>query len=386
MTVLLVCVTTLFGSCPSPASSADSATAAPSATKRVVLSFAPFYRPNLRRIPLRRLTHLVYAFAEYGPDDRVRARPEDTGFAKNVAYLRSRRRVLPELRVLLGLGGAGEWSSFFARIAEPERRDAAARDAVQFMVANGFDGIDIDWEFPRPGTSEPDNFVAYMAALRRAMDFLGRENGRHYVLSTDVGFLVEDPFNPPAKDETPPAAAGSVDLWNVMAYSMRGAWNCFGGNGGTGHAAALRPRAGDPYARNGGAVAVAAWRRLGVPAQKIVLGIPFYGTLFEGVAPGSRGDGLGQACTGSPARQIDAPEIRSLGAVAGFEEHYDRASEAAYRYDPAGRRFLSFENVRSIAAKRRYAQRQGLAGVMSWDLGSDDAQFTLLRALSGVPR
>jgi chitinase len=170
-----------------------------------------------------------------------------------------------------------------------------------------------------------------------------------------------------------------------MAYSMRGAWNCFGDGGGAGHAAALRPVAGDPYARNGGAVAVAAWRRLGVPRQKIVLGMPFYGTLFEGVAPGPRGDGLGQACTGSPARQIDAPEIRSLGRVTGFVEHYDRASEAAYRYDPTSRRFLSHETARSITAKRRYAVRQRLGGVMSWDLGSDDAQFTLLRALSGSP-
>ncbi len=349
---------------------------------KAVISYFPFYRTNLRQIPLERLTQIVYAFVEYGPDGRVRPKDFDKDFAANVAYLTSRRARLPGLKVVLGFGGAGDWSSYFAKVTAPATRDAAAKDAVAFMEKNGFDGIDIDWESPKPGTAEPQNFVDYMAALRRELERVTARTHRHYTLSAAVAYLAEDPYNEQGKLETPPAAAASVDFWNVMAYSMRGPWNCSEGGGGAGHQAALRPMAGDPYVRNGGAVAVAAWKRLGVPANKIVLGIPFYGTLFEGVEPGPKGDGLRQHCTGSRSNQIDAPEASKLNAAAGFVDYYDTRSEAAYRYSARQKSFLSYETPRSIAAKRRYARAQGLAGVMSWDLGSDDSGFTLLKALS----
>ncbi len=353
-------------------------------TGGVVLSSYPFYRTNLQAIPFDRLTHVIYAFAEHGPGGVVRHRPEDTGFSKNVAELQARRRTHPGLKLLLGLGGGSGWSSGFASATTQGRVRASARSAVDFMRRNGFDGIDIDWESPRPGTGEPAQYVAYLKVLRGEMNALGAKTRRHYVLSTDVSYLAVDPFNEQGKDQTPPEAARFVDFWNVMAYEMRGTWNCFGEGGGAGFNAPLRPMAGDPYVRNGGAVAVAAWRRLGVPAKKIVFGIPFYGTLFSGVQAGPKGDGLGQPCNGSAGRQIDGPEIATLGNASGLVEHYDARGEAAYGYNPASKQFLSYETPRSIAAKRRFVASAGLAGVMSWDLGADDAKYTLLRALSGV--
>ena len=349
----------------------------------VVMSSYPFYRSNLQSIPFDRLTHVIYAFTEHGPGGVVRRRQEDTGFAKNVAELRERRRANPGLKLLLGLGGGSGWSSGFAAATTPARVQTSARSAVDFMRRNGFDGIDIDWETPKPGTGEPAQYVAYLKAIRREMDTLGTKSRRHYVLSTDVSYLAVDPFNEQGKDQTPPVAARFVDFWNVMAYEMRGTWNCFGEGGGAGFNAPLRPMAGDPYVRNGGAIGVAAWRRLGVPAKKIVFGIPFYGTLFTDVQAGPKGDGLGQACKGSAGRQIDAPELATLGTANGFKEHYDIRSEAAYRYNTASKQFLSYETPRSIGAKRRFVASQGLAGMMSWDLGSDDDAYTLLRALAG---
>lgn len=349
----------------------------------VVLSYYPFYRSNLPTIPFDLMTHVVYAFAQHGPDGAVRSRPEDTGFSRNVAALRAARKAHAGLKLIVGIGGAGDWSAGFAAATGPASVRASARSAVQFMRKNGFDGIDIDWESPRPKTTEPAQYVAYLKAIRAEMDALGTRTARRYILSTDVGFLAVDPFNDQGKDQTPPAGAKYVDYWNVMAYEMRGSWNCSDGGGGAGFNAALRPMVGDPYARNGGATAVAAWRKLGVPAKKIVFGVPFYGSLFTDVAPGPKGDGLGQRCKGNASRQIDSPEIATLGSAQGFEEHYDAHSEAAYRYNPTSRQFLSYESPRSIAAKRAFVESQGLAGVMSWDLGSDDARYTLLRALAG---
>jgi chitinase len=364
---------------------ASAAVSAPGA-QGVVMSWYPFYRTNFSSIPVERLTHLGYAMVEHGPGGIARPRPEDTGFARNVAALRAARTAHPGLKLIMGIGGAGDWSAGFAPATVPAQVGASARSAVALMRKNGFDGIDIDWESPKLKTTEPAQYVTYLKALRAEMDTLSKTTRRRYILSTDVSFLAVDPFNEQGKDQTPPAAARSVDYWNVMAYEMRGAWNCFGNGGGAGFNAPLRPIPGDPYARNGGAVAVAAWRRLGVPAKKIVFGIPFYGSLFNDVTQGPKGDGLGQSCKGNASRQIDGPEIATLGAAQGFEEHYDTHSEAAYRYNPTSKQFLSYETARSIAAKRRFVAKQGLAGVMSWDLGADDSAFTLLSALSGATR
>ena len=53
------------------------------------------------------------------------------------------------------------------------------KSAVQFMTENGFDGMDIDWEFPGP--SDSAHFTTL--SLRSHLDIQGATDGQHYLLT-----------------------------------------------------------------------------------------------------------------------------------------------------------------------------------------------------------
>ena len=126
------------------------------------------------------------------------------------------------------------------------------------------------------------------------------------------------------------------------------------------------------YTSNSVADGVQAYLTAGVPADKLVLGIPFYGYLYEGVSQ----ENQGLYSTFTSARSIGYDSIRSSylnqpGMRAGFHEG------AAVPYLYGNQRFLSYEDVRSVAAKAAYAKQNGLAGIGVWEL-SQNADGTLL--------
>lgn len=58
-------------------------------------------------------------------------------------------------------------------------RQTFARSALQLMVDYGFDGVDIDWEYPASAT-EAQNFVLLVQALRAALDGYAADHNLHY--------------------------------------------------------------------------------------------------------------------------------------------------------------------------------------------------------------
>ena len=77
---------------------------------------------------------------------------------------------------------------------------------------------------------------------------------------------------------------------------------------------------------------------------------------------------------------------RILGAVAiaarhGVNIQFDEQAQAPYIYNAAERKFLSFDDERSIRAKKAYAQKMGLAGMMFWEYANDGAESQLLNAM-----
>jgi GH18 family chitinase len=337
---------------------------------------------SLDDIPIDRLTHLTYGFLPLTAQG-VQPLGADA-YRRDVARMATLRSRNGRARMVLGLGGD---NAALATASSPDRVTTTARLAVETMRADGFDGIDLDWRSPTPGTSEPQQFVALVLALRSELDRAQPDFKRKLTLGVHVGWLVDDPFNPSAKDQTPPEAADAVDYWEVDADPMRGPWNCTGdaSGGGTGFQSPLRPRVGDAFANNGIEPAVEGWRRLGVPSAKIVLMVPFHGRAFVNVPPGPNGDGLGQPCTNTGTsiedRELSADEIRRAAGGPGPNDHLDVASAAAYRYDATQKVFLTFETPQTIDAKREYASATGLAGLGAWDISQDTTDFSLLRSL-----
>ena len=321
-----------------------------------------------------RLTHINYAFANLRDGEVVEGFASD---AENFRRLRELRQRHPHLRVLVAVGG-WTWSGGFSDAAlTVASRERFVRSAVAFVQRHDLDGLDIDWEYPGlPGngnTHRPDdkaNFTAMMAALRAGLDDLGRRTGRKYLLTFAAGAF------PRFIEHTELAqVAASIDWVNLMTYDFRVA----AVDPVAGHHANLFDHPDDEKRRSGDA-AVREFLAAGVPAAKLVLGVPFYGRGWMDV----RADRNGLYQPGVPL--IDAKGLTYARLAAdlvgrdGYERHWDATAQQPYLWNASRRIFIAYDDPESVRRKAQYVVERGLAGVMYWQHGSDRTG-TLLQAL-----
>ncbi|KAG2483350.1 hypothetical protein HYH03_017798 [Edaphochlamys debaryana] len=328
------------------------------------------------------------------------------------------------IRMMLSVGGWYDSTFFSLATATAEHRAKLIRSIVDFIVMYGFDGVDLDWEFPgfehggqppygMTDDGNPDDMkdcadptksckvdrsrdgaqlVAFLQELRAA--FSGRVSWRNepYRISMATGAG----NNLLARYQLRETCA-ALDFVNIMAYDLHGAWDPI-----TNHQAPLYGHTpGFAPGRDGAREfsvddAVSMFLDAGCDPAKVNMGIPFYGRVFKGVGQGAdhskvcsmqsqgtpKPPGLYMPHQGSlPASEsiIDYGKIRST--YPGLQSYYDEDSKASYGYDPATGVFVTYDDERVIADKVAYIKARGLGGAMFWVLGGDDDSQTLLRAV-----
>jgi len=311
----------------------------------------------------RDVTVVNYAFVDFAFKD------ESPAFARLAAMKRDN----PQLRVMASVGGWTGSGPFSNMASDAASRAAFIDAALRFLRRTGFDGIDLDWEYPtqigvpcaRGVTCErPEdkrNFVALAREMRAAFDAAGARDAKRYLVTIAAG--ADAKF---AAGDWLAQLAGSADWINLMTYDYHGSLE----PRISGLNAPLRA---DPRDAAHASIEESVDRLLdlGIPARKITLGLPFYGKRWEGCAPGRWGDGLYQPCERFGA-ELMLPEVREWVNRAGFELHRSESGRVPYVYDPASRVFITYDDERSIRDKTWYARLRGLRGVMYWELGSDD--------------
>ena len=93
----------------------------------------------------------------------------------------------PHLRVLLSLGGWGSSEHFSAVAATASGRNRLALSCADWVERYGFDGIDVDWEYPVSGgdadvehrPEDAANYVLLLQAIREELNALTAETGPH---------------------------------------------------------------------------------------------------------------------------------------------------------------------------------------------------------------
>ena len=168
---------------------------------------------------------------------------------------------------------------------------------------------------------------------------------------------------------------GLVDHIFVMAYDMHGSWDTYSDFG----APLYNPQERSPQYKNSVHDGVQAYLNAGVPADKLVLGMPFYGYIYEGVGAAQEG----RYSTFSSARSISYNNIKGtyLNNPA-FSSFYHEGAAVPYLYGNGI--FISYENPRSIGTKAAFARNLGLAGVGIWELSHDSAGELLESARAGL--
>ena len=330
-------------------------------------------------IAAEKLTHINYAFANIKDGLVVEGFANDTANYKVLVGLKKRN---PDLKILVSVGG-WTWSGGFSDMAMTvEGRRKFVGSAVEFVRRHDIDGFDVDWEYPGlPGYGNPhrkedkENFTALMTELREAFDKEGKARGRHYLVTIAAGANVHEFLQTTEMGKV----AKVLDFVNLMTYDFRGAEE----DKVAGHHSNLYMHPNDDKLLSADR-AVRDYLAQGVPAAKIVLGVPFYGKPWGDVT----GDGLYQS-GGVLKEKLEtrygtlATELVDKG---GWVRRWDPQSQAPFLWHPERRIFITYDDPESLRVKSRYILENGLGGAMFWQYYSDptgqllDTLFTELRA------
>ncbi len=363
--VALCCLPILFAGLPA------SARAKPRVPEVIAYVFAKDRALQPDEIDAARLTRINYAFANIQNGQIVGGFAHDTENFATLIRLKARN---PGLKVVISVGG-WTWSGGFADMALTRQSRAKFIDsAARFLEAHRLDGIDIDWEYPGlPGngnTNRPEdkhNYTALLKELRQRFDKLQKPFGRHLLISVATGadknFLEHTEMRKVAR---------YVDSVNLMSYDYYEPDS----DAITGNHAPLYTDPADPKAVSAD-TSVNNYRRAGVPAEKIVLGVPFYGHAWSDVGPSNHG--LFQPGHRGKLQANYKSIVDSLLGK-GFTRYWDSQASVPYLYNPASRIFVSYEDAASIELKCQYVLRRKLGGIMFWDYGGD-ADGSLLKAI-----
>ncbi len=336
-----------------------------------------------------KLTHLNYAFGNvtngqcaigdaYADYDRFydaassvdgTADTWDAGALRgNFNQLRKLKAMYPDLKILWSFGG-WSWSGGFGQAAQ--NPEAFAESCYQLVEdprwADVFDGIDIDWEYPNAcgltcDTSGFSSFATLTQALRARF---GSDNLVTAAITADGS----DGGKIDAADYG--GAAQYLDWYNVMTYDYFGA---FDADGPTAPHSPLTSYDGIPAQGFNSDAAIQKLKSKGIPANKLLLGIGFYGRGWTGVTQAEPGGSATGAAPGTYEAGIEDYKVLknncpATGTVAG----------TAYAF--CGGQWWSYDTPATIGGKMSYANDQGLGGAFFWELSGDTTDGELITAM-----
>ena len=409
---------------------------------------------NIPKIDGSKLTHLNYSFygTTYDPAHPENTKllcldsyadfehmeggiPWDAPVKGNFYDLKKLKEKYPHLKVLISVGGWTKGQDLSPIAASPVARAALAADMANFITTYPFiDGFDIDWEYPLSGGTDgtevingapippqkysPDdnkNLVYLLKAMRQAMpnklvtiaagnnvrnvskQYLGPNNRSQYGMTEDISTY--------------------CDYITYFGYDFGGNWfdkTCYNAPlYGSGNA--NDPLYGAAQSESLDELTNQYLTVVGFPANKLIMGLPFYGKKFDNVANNGTNPNLPglfvsapryivSGCTNpqNPTGTWDGPaaceksgsiEICDLvgnpvtnshpyldpntmlvtpsAASAGWVRYFDNTTKVPYLYNATLKQFISYEDKQSMDLKVQYIKSKNLAGGMVWELSQD---------------
>ncbi|KAG7098279.1 hypothetical protein E1B28_000242 [Marasmius oreades] len=351
----------------------------------------------LSKVSWEKYTHMAYAFGVTSPNPT------------EISLVDSDEELLPQfvktahqhnVKATLSIGGWTGSRYFSTNVGSPQNRSTFVKTLVDVVKKYELDGLDIDWEYPnRQGTgcntindSDTANLLSLLQELRK--DPVGAK----MVLSAATSIQPwNDTSGTPSTNLS--AFAPVFDFITIMNYAVWGTTSAFAGPN-----APLNDTCAAQNNRVGSAVsAVKAWSAVGIPLDKLVLGVPSYGQSFvvdrndagsatalasfpkfnakaqhvgdKWDSPGGPdvcGNLVGPSGTYSFKGLMDAAYLNNDGSAKnGIWFKYDNCSQTPYVYDPQTQTLVSFDNADSFAAKGDFIKSTGLKGFAIWEAAGD---------------
>lgn len=284
------------------------------------------------------LTHINYSFAHIENDYESL----DIKTASRLQQIAALKKSNPKLKVMLSIGG-WEAGNFSEMAADQTHRTNFCKNCLSTVKKYNLDGIDLDWEYPTSSaagiSSSPDdtkNFTLLVKELRAT-------------LGADLLITMASAAN--AKYVDFKSCIDYFDFVNIMTYDM-----------------------GKPPFHNAGLYkssmtqlscdeSVWAHLKAGVPLEKMVLGVPFYGH-------------------GDSVYYDDYVDYNDIKFKEGFTRKWDSAAQVPYLTNASGKMVFTYDDETSVGLKADYVLAKGLKGAMYWNIEADDKNWTLSKAIA----
>ena len=248
------------------------------------------------------------------------------------------------VKVIVSIGGWGQCDGY-PMAASAATRKTFIDNVIAFMRKHGYDGIDLDWEYPG-GTTQRNNFTLLVQEFRAAFDAVQPDWTISFVVPS--GHYSDNIFNYAA-------LRGVINWIGCMTYDMHGAWTSHAGHNSPLYAPANEPE---------GSIdtAVSYLLGLGIPKEKLLIGVPFYGRQFAAsrlYGPATGGEEITYA--------------KLMAAVKpDWTRQWDDLSKVPYFQDGARTLFITFDDTASVRHKCDYVRAKRLGGLILWALGQDN--------------
>ncbi len=254
------------------------------------------------------------------------------------------------VKVIVSLGGAGSGPMFSALFKDARAVDLYVRNVAELVKANGYDGVDVDWEHPVNSRDRAD-LITLFRKFRQAL-------GPRSIISMAVGasdwsgkWLDEKQMLP------------LVNFVNVMSYDMHGPWSR--------HAGYLSPLYADLKDEAGCQglhfqahldywCKVKAW-----PRERLNLGIPLYGYGYAVDRWYDKPAGKSKYSEGLAYR--DVPGLLKDG----WKSVWDEKAAVPYLMKAGVKELISYEDERSVKLKAEWARKNAVKGIFFWEITHD---------------
>ncbi|XP_075149513.1 chitinase 10 [Haematobia irritans] len=341
-------------------------------------------------------THIVYGFAVLNSNSLTIKTHDSWADIDNRFYERVVAYKKKGIRVTVAIGGWNDslGSKYARMVLDPQARRRFIESVMAFCEKYGFEGLDLDWEYPvcwqvdcsKGSANEKEGFASLVRELADAFKPKG------LLLSAAVSpskMVIDAGYDVPK-------LARYFDWIAVMTYDFHGHWDKQ-----TGHVAPLYYVEGDSNPYFNANFSINYWLEKGTPPHKLIMGMPLYGQSFSLADPNART--LNEKTVG-PGR---AGTYTRAGGFLAYYEICEQVSNGGWTVirDPEGRigpyaysgnQWVSYDDVNDIRRKSQFVRKMRLGGGMVWALDLDDfrgrcgcGKHPLLRTLNqelrGIP-
>ncbi len=298
-------------------------------------------------IAYENLTHIVHAFIFPYADGTL----DLTTFTPYPELIASAHN--HNVKIAIAVGG---WDNVRTPRFSQMAADTAARHAfisamISFINTHNYDGIDIDWEYPKTA-ADRSNMTLLVHELRTAMNMINRP----------LSLSMAGPATWWSGQWFDFAAMINDFEWiGVMTYDFYGAWTSKAGPNAALYGNSAQNTEGwidYSYSYYNGT--------RGVPKEKLLIGIPFYGQVFNA----SSLYGTSTGATQSTYTNI-MPKLSQ-----GWTRHWDAVGRVPYLLNSSSTQLISYDDSQSVAEKCLYVNTKGSGGAIIWAIGQDQYQGT----------